>query len=280
MTSPSADGAWRDLGVRAAAALVLIPIVISCVWFGGSIYELLLLILAGLAIWEWCGLVLSDKERQVQVLIFSVGCAVSFASVRLGQPLYAIGALAAAWATSAGFATLRGEITFWRFCGVPYLVLPVLALFYLRAEPLLGLVAIIWLLAVVWATDTFAYFAGRLMGGPKLSPRYSPNKTWSGLAGGMIGAGCAAVLVTYFAGLQGLAMAAVLGAVTAIVSQVGDIFESAAKRHFNVKDSGTLIPGHGGILDRVDGLLFAAIFVAGVGFARHGDLRQVAHFLL
>ena len=280
MTSPSADGAWRDLGVRAAAAVVLIPLVITCVWFGGSIYELLLLVFAGLMIWEWCGLVFTEHERRIQILVFSIGCAVSFACVRLGQPGFAIGALAATWAASAGFAATKGQISIWRVCGVPYLMLPVLALFYLRAEPLLGLVAIIWLLAVVWATDTFAYFAGRLIGGPKLSPRYSPNKTWAGLAGGMLGAGGAALLVAHFSGLQGLAMAAILGAVTAFVSQVGDIFESAAKRHFNVKDSGALIPGHGGILDRVDGLLFAAIFVAGVGFARHGDLRQVAHFLL
>ena len=96
----------------------------------------------------------------------------------------------------------------------------------------------------------------------------------------MLGAGCAAVAVAYFAGLPGLLLVGVLGAVTAAVSQVGDIFESAAKRHFNVKDSGALIPGHGGILDRVDGLLFASVFIAGVGMARHGDVGLVAHFLL
>lgn len=280
MTSPPADSAWRDLGVRAAAAALLIPFVIGCVWLGGTVYEILLLILAGLMIWEWCRLVFSSEERPVQVLVFVVGCAMSFALVKLGQPLYATFALTAAWAVSVGYAAIGGAANFWRFCGLPYIVLPVLALFYLRAEPLLGLVAIIWLLAVVWATDTCAYFAGRLIDGPKLSPRYSPKKTWSGLAGGMIGAGVAAVLVTYWAGLPGLLMAGALGAVTAFVSQAGDIFESACKRHFNVKDSGALIPGHGGILDRVDGLLFAAVFVAGVGFARHGDLGQIAQFLL
>ncbi len=280
MTTPSRDSAWRDLGVRAAAAAVLIPVVLACVSFGGTAYELLLLLTAGLMIWEWCRLVFSDQERLVQVAVFAVGCAVSFGSAKAGLPIYALVALAAAWGLSVALAVVRGKLTMWRCCGVPYLILPILAMFYLRSEPLLGLVAIIWLLAVVWATDTGAYFAGRLFGGPKLAPRFSPKKTWSGLVGGMVGAAAAAILVALFADLPGWLMVGLLGAVTAAVSQVGDIFESAAKRHFNVKDSGALIPGHGGILDRVDGLLFASVFIAGVGMVRHGDVGLVAHFLL
>lgn len=280
MANSSADGAWRDLGVRAAASAVLIPVVLGCVWWGGIPFEVFLLILAGLMIWEWCRLVFSDDERVVQVLVFAVGCAASIAGAKSGAPLLAACAMMVTGVVSIGLAVLRGGVSLWRLCGVPYLILPVLALYYLRTEPLLGVVAIIWLLMVVWSTDTFAYFAGRLIGGPKLSPRFSPKKTWSGLLSGMVGAAISATIVAYWADLPGLLWAGGLGAVAAAISQVGDIFESACKRHFNVKDSGTLIPGHGGILDRVDGLLFAAVFCAGVGYARHGDIGQVARFLM
>lgn len=280
MTTPSDDSAWRDLGVRAAAAAVLIPVVLACVWFGGTAYELLLLLVAGLLIWEWCKLVFADHERLAQVAVFAAGSAGSFGFAKAGAPAYGIAILGAAWGLSILLAAMRGKLSIWRCCGVPYLVLPILAMFYLRSEPLLGLVAIIWLLAVVWATDTGAYFAGRLIGGPKLAPRFSPNKTWAGLFGGMAGAAGAAILVSHFADLPRLIAAGLLGAAAAAVAQVGDIFESAAKRHFNVKDSGTLIPGHGGILDRVDGLLFAAVFIACVGLVRHGDFGRLAHFLL
>lgn len=280
MATPSADGAWRDLGTRAAAAAVLIPIVLVCVWWGGTAFELLLLLMGGLMVWEWCRLVFPDPERRVQVVVLGAGCAASVAGAKSGIPMMALAALGLTAVVSIGLAFLRGGLNLWRVCGAFYLILPVLALYYLRSEPLLGLVAIIWLLLVVWSTDTFAYFAGRLFGGPKLSPRFSPKKTWSGLLGGMAGAAIAGVLVAYWAGLPGLVWAGGLGALTAAISQVGDIFESAGKRHFNVKDSGALIPGHGGILDRVDGLLFAAVFCAGVGFARHGDLAQVSRFLM
>ena len=278
-TSPR-GGAWRDLGVRTAAAAVLIPVVIGCVWMGGITYEVLLLILAGLMILEWCRMVFDRQERTAQMTVFALGCAISFGCARAGVPEFAAAALMLAWGAAVVLAKVYGSLTVWRCFGVPYLVVPILAMFYLRNEPLLGLVAIIWLLAVVWATDTGAYFAGRLFGGPKLAPRFSPNKTWAGLIGGMAGAACAAALVVHFSGLPAVALAAGVGALTAAVAQLGDIFESAAKRHFNVKDSGTLIPGHGGILDRVDGLLFAAVFVAGLGLVKHGDVRQVAHFLM
>ncbi len=280
MSPKAADGAWRDLGVRSAAALVLVPIVIGCVWIGGTLYEVLLLIAAGLMILEWCRMVYPPQERKAQMAVFVLGCAIAFGCARAGAADFAVYAMLASWIASATLAKLRGSLTLWRCCGLPYIVLPILALFYLRNEPLLGLVAILWLLCVVWATDTGAYFAGRLIGGPKLTPRFSPNKTWAGLLGGMLAAAGAATAVGYFAGLPGLLMIGVLGALAAVVAQIGDIFESAAKRHFNVKDSGALIPGHGGILDRVDGLLFAAVLVAGVGLARHGDVMQVAHFLM
>jgi phosphatidate cytidylyltransferase len=134
------------------------------------------------------------------------------------------------------------------YVGIPYVAFPVLALVLLRQHDTLGVHAIMWLMLVVWATDSFAYFAGRMLGGPKLAPKLSPKKTWAGLAGGMLGAALISTVyaVLYLSGWVGLALVAMA---LAVIAQLGDIFESALKRTYNVKDSGTLIPGHGGVLD-------------------------------
>ena len=123
---------------------------------------------------------------------------------------------------------------------------------------------------MVWATDTFAYFAGRMFGGPRLAPVLSPKKTWSGLIGGMVGAALVSSIyaATWFPTWISLA---VVAAAMAVVAQIGDIFESALKRNYGVKDSGYLIPGHGGVLDRVDGLVAVAAVAALVGFVRHSN---------
>jgi phosphatidate cytidylyltransferase len=147
----------------------------------------------------------------------------------------------------------------------------VVALIWLRGDAQGGLAAILWLMASVWATDTGAYFAGRLIGGPKLAPRLSPNKTWAGLTGAMV----AAALVGWAAALlvpQGppARVLAAAGAGLAIVAQAGDLLESWIKRHFGAKDSSRLIPGHGGLFDRVDGLLTAAVALAAFQWSTGG----------
>jgi phosphatidate cytidylyltransferase len=147
--------------------------------------------------------------------------------------------------------------------GVLYVGLPVLAMVWLRNDPAGGLPHLLWLLLVVWATDICAYLVGRSVGGPKLAPRISPGKTWSGLLGGMTGAGLLGAGLAPLA-VDGFWRAAALGAALAVVAQAGDLFESALKRRAGVKDSGHLIPGHGGLLDRIDGLVFAAPVFAGV----------------
>ena len=139
------------------------------------------------------------------------------------------------------------------------------ALLWLRHQPVHGRETIVWLLACIWATDIGAYFVGRAAGGAKLAPSISPGKTWSGLVGGMAWAAVASAAVGYAFGLGETIALAVIGAVLAVVGQVGDLLESAAKRRAGVKDSGRLIPGHGGLLDRIDGLI--AVLVA-VGVAR------------
>lgn len=157
----------------------------------------------------------------------------------------------------------------WNAIGVIYIGVPSVALLWLRADH--GIAVTLWVLLTVWATDTGAFFAGKGIGGPRLAPRVSPKKTWAGLIGGMIAAGLVSVAVGMMAMAGGgeatPAVEAdwrdglrlfVLGAVLAVIEQVGDLVESSVKRHFGVKDSGRLVPGHGGLFDRVDGLLFAA----------------------
>jgi phosphatidate cytidylyltransferase len=159
------------------------------------------------------------------------------------------------------------EKNLFAYVGVPYVAFPVLALLLLRHNGAWGVHAIMWLMLVVWATDTFAYFAGRSFGGPKLAPKLSPKKTWSGLLGGMAGAAVVSGIYAAFF-VPSFWQPALVAAALAVVAQLGDIFESALKRTYSVKDSGYLIPGHGGVLDRVDGLVAAACLAAVVGFVR------------
>jgi phosphatidate cytidylyltransferase len=155
-------------------------------------------------------------------------------------------------------ARMRPSHWLWAGIGVALVGVPTVALVWLRSVPQLGLDLLLWLLIVVWATDTAAYVVGRRVGGPRLAPSISPGKTWSGLGGGVIGASLASVITAWALGSERLVHAAGLGAVFAVLAQLGDLAESALKRRAGVKDSGTLIPGHGGVLDRVDGLLLTA----------------------
>lgn len=138
------------------------------------------------------------------------------------------------------------------------------ALLWLRHQPAHGRETIIWVLACIWATDIGAYFVGRAAGGAKLAPRISPGKTWSGLVGGMAWAAVASAATGYAFGLGETVPLAIIGAALAVVGQVGDLVESAAKRRAGVKDSGRLIPGHGGLLDRIDGLIAVLVAVGAV----------------
>jgi phosphatidate cytidylyltransferase len=152
--------------------------------------------------------------------------------------------------------------------GVFYVGLPAVSLIWFRNDPLYGLSAVLLILVTVWATDTGAYFAGRMIGGPRLWPRISPNKTWSGLIGGVSAAGiAAAALAALMTGGVPVGRAAFLGVVLGLVSQAGDLAESALKRERGVKDASGLIPGHGGFMDRVDGLVVAATVAAAIALA-------------
>jgi phosphatidate cytidylyltransferase len=172
-----------------------------------------------------------------------------------------VAALAAPIIVSECIGLTRGR-PFVRLLAIVYTLAAVVALLWLRHQPAVGRETILWVVACVWATDIGAYVVGRATGGAKLAPRISPGKTWAGLFGGMAWAAVASAAVGYAFNLGHSIELAVIGAILAVVGQCGDLLESAAKRRAGVKDSGTLIPGHGGVLDRIDGLVAVLAVVA------------------
>jgi phosphatidate cytidylyltransferase len=165
---------------------------------------------------------------------------------------------------------IKPGFAFWGSAGIVYAAALFFSVLALRGDARFGLAAIFFLFAIVWATDVFAYFAGRAIGGPKLAPRISPKKTWSGMIGGVVGGIAAGLLLLMLFSLQVKPVHALLAGALSLASVGGDLFESAFKRKFNVKDSGTLIPGHGGFMDRLDGFIFAAALGAAIGITRAG----------
>ncbi len=231
-------------------------VAIAVVYAGAVAFGLLLVAIAFLMSWEWGHLVRSaDMDLAVAVHGASVAGAIGLAVG--GLPLLAlvvllVGAIAVA-------ALTQGERSGLSALGVTYVGLPAVAMLWLRADEGHGFLAIVFLLVVVWTTDTMAFVFGRAIGGPKLWPSISPNKTWAGFLGGVM---CSALLGAAFAqvvpGSSSLTLGAI-GLVLGIVAQGGDLAESALKREFNVKDASHLIPGHGGVMDRMDGVVTVAM---------------------
>lgn len=262
---PLVDSAAAGLLMRIVSALVLAPTVLFLVYCGPPYFSALVLLAAVAMTVEWVRLCAAGMAV---VPMVSVGAAVSLAVGLAGWGWFGwavgatvIGALAV-WVLVSGLDS-KG-LASWMAGGVVYIALPCVAMIWLRGDAEAGRDAVFWLLAVVWGMDIGAFAVGKTVGGPRLAPAISPKKTWSGLLGG---AGCAALAGSAVAalvdGASRSSMAMVIGAaVLGILSQGGDLFESAIKRHFNAKDSGALIPGHGGLLDRVDGLLAAAVILA------------------
>lgn len=278
-TTPQPSAKWGDLGVRALSAAVLIPAVIADVWVGGIWFNLVIALLAVLMAQEWT--VICHRQDSAQFALHAAG-AMCGALLPLETGMAgALAAIAVLWLISAGIAYAQepGGAK-WRYLGVPYVSLPAIALVLLRNDPDYGTAAIIWVMVTVWSADTLAYFAGRIIGGPKLAPVLSPKKTWAGLGGAMAGSALASIIFALVAGLPGLVMLALLAGALAIVEQAGDLFKSAMKRHHGVKDSGRLIPGHGGVIDRVDGLAAVATVAALIGLIRSGFEATGAGLLL
>jgi len=264
MAQPAADPIPSPLRTRVLSALVLLPVVLALLYMGGLGFLLLLALAAVLMAGEWDRLTegaIRGPKHFANFGTLGLASAVVLLAVLVlgyyGQAGWALLALLPGALLLAVLSRLNGREAVWPILGLFWLGLPCLALLWLRMGDD-GMLAVSWLFLAVWSCDTGAYFAGRRIGGPKLAPRISPKKTWSGLLGGMALAALASVLLALAMGLAGVVLLAFLGALLAMISQGGDLAESAVKRHFDVKDSGALIPGHGGILDRVDGVLFAA----------------------
>jgi phosphatidate cytidylyltransferase len=205
---------------RVVSAALMLPPVLSCIVLGGFLYNALVVLAGVLMAFEWQDVTSKKPVRAVRL------------------PPYA-----------------------WRAGGAAYIAGAVLSLVYLRADAS-GFYIVLLLALTVWATDVGAYFAGKAIGGPKMAPSISPGKTWAGMAGGMLSAALVALFFSLLSPVPLFApsQAATMGALTALIGQAGDLAESWVKRVFGVKDSGTLIPGHGGILDRMDGMNAAAVF--------------------
>jgi phosphatidate cytidylyltransferase len=256
-----ADSFDPALEQRVISALVLAAGALIAVLVGGWLLTAVVLAAVVVMAGEWSRL-LPDvgggpRKLTMAVTVLTAGGAV-LALEGAGRPDVALaGVLLGALLAAAGAALAPGFPPNRVAGGVVYIGLPALALVWLRGHVPGGLEHVLWLLLVVWATDVCAYVAGRTIGGPKLAPRVSPSKTWAGLVGGMAGASIVGGLAAMELG-AGLWLGAGLGPVMALVAQTGDLFESTLKRRAGLKDSGHLIPGHGGLLDRIDGLVFAA----------------------
>ncbi len=254
----AADPATRavfgnDLAVRAASGLVLVVLAAVALWLGGTAFWLLLMAGALAMQYEWAGLVGRTERRRLSML--ALMAPLSMLSPFADGP----GFLALGFIIGGAFFIAAVDRSARLAIGVFYCGIPVLALLYLREQEN-GLLLAFWTMATVWATDIGAYFAGRSIGGPKIAPTISPSKTWAGLAGGMIASLLLAMGLHANADLPFMLVMA--SAPLAVLAQMGDFLESWMKRQAGVKDSGNLIPGHGGVLDRVDGLVPVAQVVA------------------
>ena len=249
----------RELAVRVASAVVLGTATLLVTWRGGVAFAILVACVAAVLIWEW-GRLLRGAGIDALTTAGAAGVIAAIALVAAGWPEAGLAALGATVVAMLAMGRLTGGLV--EAGGVLYAGLPSLALVWLRSAPEYGLEAILLILLVVWATDTGAYIFGRTIGGPKLCAQVSPNKTWAGLLGGVAAATTGAWLFAIWLGSLAPGRVAVLATVLAILSQIGDLVESAIKRARGVKDASHLIPGHGGFMDRVDGLVFAATAAA------------------
>jgi phosphatidate cytidylyltransferase len=245
-----------ELRLRIISGIIMAAVTLGATWVGGTVFEILAVAIAVLVYYEW-STITKLAERDFQGNAFGwLSQAVISALILFDGANLTLLVLAGFAAIAAIWVFVRSG-TWWLPGGIVYAGLTGISLSAIRGEADIGLIAMIFIFAVVWATDILAYFAGRAIGGPKLAPRISPGKTWSGAIGGTVCGVIAgvAVFMSYFS-LNDVRIP-LLALALSISSQIGDLFESYIKRRFGVKDSSKLIPGHGGVMDRVDGLVFA-----------------------
>ena len=250
------------MGLRTLSALVLAPTAIAIAWFGWPWLPIVTAMAGVVMAWEWARLCRAGRIGASGVVL--IGAVVgAVAAAAAGGVALAIAVGLAGAAIVFGMARREsGGAAQWLALGALWVALPCVLLLWLAPMDGTGRVTVLWIFAVVWSTDIGAYAIGRQLGGPRLAPRWSPGKTWAGLIGG---AGCAALAgwgTARALGIPAVLPLVLVSAGLAIVEQFGDLAESLAKRRFGVKDSSGLIPGHGGLLDRLDGLLAVVPAVA------------------
>lgn len=260
MTAEAEDGlkaaprARDGLLLRVASAAVLAPVTLLASWAGGPIFASLVAFLCVLMAYEWARMVEGEETSMAFYALASASAAAMTLAAAGYYPFAYLAAIAGGAGAFAGSKGRRG----WAAFGAAFFIAPAIALLWLRQENEAGAGLTLLLFAIVWAADTGGYTGGRLVGGPKLSPSISPAKTWAGAAGGLIfGALAAAIAAPRLLGWPADGLAIAVGGGLGVASIVGDMAESAIKRRFGVKDMSGFIPGHGGVLDRLDGMIFA-----------------------
>ncbi len=280
---PKPGLAGKNLLLRIVSALVLAPLAVGTAYMGGWLFALFWGGAALVVFAEWTALVCGRGQR----LVLASGgvtliVAIMLAARGAGGHAFVLAAIPVVLVVGivACAAVAPRANALWAGAGVAYAGAIGLAPIILRSDAEFGFIAIVFLFAVVWSTDVMAYFTGRALGGPKLARGISPNKTWSGSIGGLVGAMLAAILVVYISGVGSISAALMLAITLSIVAQIGDLFESAIKRHFGAKDAGTLIPGHGGLMDRLDGFVMAAMLACFAGLVHGGIDAPARGFLI
>ncbi len=272
---PGRRRTWSDLGPRLGSAAVLIALTVTAIYLGGFFFALVVGTAFALAYREW--------ETMVSRAPLTPGGMVLIALVGLSGLVYPVfGPLSTVVVIGVACvvaAAMRGEGTVWRILGLLIYGAIIVAALALRGDTLTGVWAGLYLGTVVWMTDSAAFFTGRQIGGEKLAPDISPSKTWSGALGGLALGSGAGLLVWVLATDSPWWIGLVLSATISVLGQLGDLCESAIKRYFRIKDSGDIIPGHGGLMDRLDSLTFGVLLVLVVG-AWHGGFDAVAEGLL
>lgn len=265
----SAGERERDRGVmasnlvlRIASAAFLSAVSLAAAYAGGILAGVVAAFFATVVQFEWAGVTGGSTYRAA---LFAVVIAAAIVLTGLG-----LVGVAAGIALATAVAAAAVDRSFWLAGGIVYGAVLGIGLVALRVSPEFGLAAVVFVFAVVWATDIAAYFAGRSIGGAKLWPRISPNKTWSGAIGGLVASVAAAVVAAQITTVPVTPALVAVAIVLSVVCQIGDLFESWVKRRFGAKDAGAIIPGHGGVMDRVDGLTFAAGAAVLIGAAHAG----------
>ena len=265
---------WTNLGVRVASATVLVPTALAAVWFdtglaaGGWPFLVLVAVAVALLSIEWGGMSAPYAPIRVSTAVTVAILAGVFLAHRdhmwLAWGGLLLGGVASAL-VARGVAERPSDAAF----GVFYIGIACICLIWLRTMPQ-GQWWTLMLFAITWTADIAAFAVGSALKGPKLWPRFSPNKTWSGFVGGLLFAMAVGALMTIIPAFElNMAAGALVGLLGGLATMAGDLWESALKRRFGVKDSGNLIPGHGGLLDRVDGLLFAVVIIAAARLVNH-----------